>query len=92
MVRTMCGVQLKDRKRSKDLIFGCNEAIDLLVTANSVCLYGHVLRREDGHVLRSALDFEVDAQRKKGKLMRTWNKQVEGESVKVGLRWENALF
>ena len=92
MVRTMCGVQLKDRKRSKDLIFGCNEAIDLLVMANSVCLYGHVLMREDGHVLRSALDFEVDAQRKKGKLKRTWNKQVEGESVKVGLRREDALF
>ena len=28
--------------------------------ANSVCWYGHVFRREDGHVLRRALDFDVD--------------------------------
>ena len=41
--------------------------------------------REDGHVLRMALDFEVESQRKIGKPKRTWKKQVEEESVKVGL-------
>ena len=45
--------------------------------ANSVHLYGLVLRREDGHVLRRALDFEVECQRMKGRLKRTWKKQVE---------------
>ena len=45
---------------------GLNEIIDQLVMANSVCWYGHVLRREDGHVLRMELDFEVECQRKKG--------------------------
>ena len=61
MVRAMCGVQLKDRKRSRDLLFmlGLKESIDQLAMANSVHLYAHVLRREDGHVLRRALDFEV---------------------------------
>ena len=39
---------------------------------NSVRWYGHVLRREDGHVLRKALDFEVEGQRKKGRLKGTW--------------------
>ena len=52
--------------------------------ANSVCWYGHVLRREDGHVLRMALDFEVDGQWKKWTLKWTWRKQVEEESVKAG--------
>ena len=54
MMRAMCGVQLKDIKRSADLMFmlGCNETIDQLAMANSVRWYGHVLRREDGHVLR----------------------------------------
>ena len=53
MVREMCGVQLKDRKRSTDLMFmlGLNEAMDQLAMANCVHWYGHVLRREDGHVL-----------------------------------------
>ena len=59
--------------------------------ANSVCLYGHVLRREDGHVLRRALVFEVEGQRKKERLKRTWKRQVEEESVKIGLRRDNSL-
>ena len=65
-VRAICGVQLKVRNRSSDLML--NETIDQLAMANSVCWYGHVLRREDGHVLRRALDFEVEGQRKKWRL------------------------
>ena len=60
MVRAMCGVQLKARKRSTDLMLmlGLNETIDQLAMANSVHWYCHVLRR--------ALYFEVEDQRKKG--------------------------
>ena len=50
-----------------------------------------MLRREDDHVLRRALDFEVEGQRKKGRPKRTWKKQVEEESVKIGLRMVDAL-
>ena len=48
----MCGMQLKDSKRSMDLMFmlGFSEAMGQLVMVNSVCWYGHMLRREDGHV------------------------------------------
>ena len=59
--------------------------------ASSVRWCGHVLRREDGLNLRRALDFEVEGQRKKGRPKRTCKKQVEEESVKVGLRREDAL-
>ena len=54
MVRAMCGVQLKDKKRSTDLMFmlGLKETIDQLAMANSGRLDCHVLRREDGHILR----------------------------------------
>ena len=45
---------------------GLNATIDQLAMTNSVCWYGHVLRREDGHILRRALDFEVEGQSKKG--------------------------
>ena len=67
MYKAICGVQLKDRKSSKDLILmmGLNETIDQLTMTNSVHWYGHVLKREDGHVLRRGLDFEIDGQRKK---------------------------
>ena len=93
MVRAMCGVQLKDRERSTDfmLMLGFKETIDQLAMANSVHWYGHVLRREDGHVLRRALDIEVEGQGKKGRPKRMWKKQVEEEGMKVGLRREDAL-
>ena len=56
---------------------------------NSARWYGHVLMREDDHVLRRALHVEVEGQRNKGRQRRTWKKQVEEESVKVGLRRED---
>ena len=43
------------------------ETIDKLAMANSVHWSGHVLRREDGHVLRRAFNFEVEGQRGHGK-------------------------
>ena len=39
--------------------------MDQLVMANCVHWYGLVLRREDGHVMRRALDVEVKGQSKK---------------------------
>ena len=85
MERAKCGVQFKNKNRSTDLMLmlGLHETIDQLPMANSVRWYGHVLRREDGNVLRRALEIEVEGQRKKGRLKRTWNKQVEEESVKI---------
>ena len=40
-------------------MLGLNETIGQYAMANSVRWYGHVLRREDGHVLRSALDLRL---------------------------------
>ena len=49
-------------------------SMDQLAMSSSVRWYGHVLRREDGDVLRRTLDFEIEGQRKKGRLKRTWKK------------------
>ena len=80
------------RKRSKDLmsILGLNETIDQLTMVNSVCWYDHVLRREDGHILRT-LNFQVEGHGQKGRPKKTWKKQVEEESMKVDLRMEDVL-
>ena len=58
----MCGVQLNDRKRSMGFMFmlGLSKTIDQLAIANGVRWYGHVLRREAVHILRMALDFDVE--------------------------------
>ena len=39
-----------------------NETMDQLSMAISARWYDHVLRREDGDVMRRALDFEVEGQ------------------------------
>ena len=89
----MFGIQLIDRKIFRDLMmmFGLNETLDQFTIVSSVCWYGHVLWREDGHFLRRALDFKVEGLLKKGRLIRKWKKQVEEERVKVGLRRENVF-
>ena len=69
MVRAMCGTQHKDRRRSTDLLLmlSLNETMDQLAMAKCAHWYGHVFRREGGHILRRALHFEVDGERKKGR-------------------------
>ena len=66
MVRTMCGMQLKDRKRAKVLMlmFGLIKSINKLAMENSVHWYGHVLRMEDGHVSGMALKFECQKKKR----------------------------
>ena len=77
MVRAMCGLQLKDRKRSTDLMFvlGLSETMDQLAMEDSVRWYGHMLMREDGHVLRRALDGVVEGEREENEA----EEDVEGE-------------
>ena len=66
MQRIVCRVQLRYMKRAMDLmlILGFDVTINHLARANIVHWYGHVLKMEDGHVLRS-FDLEVNGHRKK---------------------------
>ena len=50
-----------------------------------------MLRRDDGHVLRKALELEVKGKRKRGRPKKTWKTQEEKESKSVGLEKEDAL-
>ena len=56
MVRTMCGAKLMEEKRTEDLNgdVGIEENSGSDGKANGVRWYRHVLRRDDGHVLRKA--------------------------------------
>ena len=53
-------------------MLGLKKTIDRLAMADSVRWYGHVLRREGGHILRRALDYEVE-----GKGIREAKEDVE---------------
>ena len=75
MVRAMCGAKLMEKKRTEDLMemLGLKETVVQMAKANGVRWYGHVLRRDGGHVLRKALEFEV-------KNKRTTKEEVENAS------------
>lgn len=62
-----------------------------MAKANGVSWYGHVLRRDDGHVLRNALEFELRGKRKPGRPKKIWKMQVEKESKTVGLEKKDAM-
>ena len=59
------------------------ETVVQMAMANGVRWYEHVLSRDDGHVLRKALEFEVKGKRKQGRPKKTWKTQVEKEIKSV---------
>ena len=57
-----------EKKRTEDLMemLGLKETVVQMAKANGVRWYGHVLRRDNGHVLRKVLEVEVKGKRKQG--------------------------
>ena len=68
MVRAMCGTKLMEKKRTEELreMLGLKETVVQMGKVNGVRWYEHVLKRDDGHVLRKALEFEIKSKRKQG--------------------------
>ena len=55
IVRAMCGAKLMEKMRTEDLMemLGLKETVVQKAKPNEVRWYGHVLRRDDGHVVRT---------------------------------------
>ena len=72
-MRAMCGAELMEKKRTEDLMemLGLTETVVQMAKANEVRWYGHVLRRDDGHVLRKASEFEMKGKRKRERPKKT---------------------
>ena len=64
MMRAMCGVNMIEKTRSQELIslLGLKDTMNGLARASGVRWHGHVLK-DNGDVLRRALDFEVAGRR-----------------------------
>ena len=80
MMRAMCRIKIKiiEKRKSHKLmsLLGLKDTLDERARASGVRWYGHVLRRDNGDVLRRALDFEV-AGRVGGRPNMTWKRQVD---------------
>ena len=53
--------------------------------------YAYVLRKEDGHVLRRALEFEVEGERKNGRAEKMMEQSGEEEGIKGSVSKKNVL-
>ena len=82
-----------EKQRTEYLMemLGLKKTVFQVAKANGVRWYGHVLRRDDGYVLRKVFEFEVKGKRRRGRPKKTWKMQVEKESKSVGLEKEDAL-
>ena len=63
MLNVFTGAKLTEKKRTEEVL-GVKETMVQMAKASEVRWYGHVLRRDDRHVLRKALEFEVKSKRK----------------------------
>ena len=61
-------------------MLGLKKIVVQMAKVNGVRWYGHVLWRDNGHVLRKVLEFEVKGKRKRGQPRKTWKTQMEKES------------
>ena len=92
MVRRMCGVSLKDRQRSGDLlkrlgIVGVEEIMD-----NSALRWlGHVERKGDLDWVSNCRRIEVEGEVCRGRGMNTWGGRMDQLMKKTGLRLEMAV-
>ena len=92
MMRAVCEVEMIEKRRSQELmsLLGLKYTLDGLARASGVQWYGHVLRWDNGDVLR-ALDFEVAGRRGRGRPNMTWKRQVEKHIKQIGLKREDAI-
>ena len=92
MMRAMCGVKIIEKRSQKSMsLLSLKDTLDEQVRASGVRWCMHVLRMDNGDVLRRALDFEVVGRRGCGQLNTTWKRQVEEHTDQIKLKKEDAI-
>ena len=93
MTRAMCGVKVLEKPRSQEIMSlpGLKDTLDELARASEMRWYGHVLRRNNGKVLRRALDFEVAGRRGRGRPNIMWKRKREECINQIGRKNEDAV-
>ena len=92
MLRWMCGVTKMDRIRN-ERIRGTTKVVEVSKKAQERRLqwYGHVMRREENHVLRRVSEMEVPGRRGRGRPKRRWMDVVNEDLREKRLAEDDAL-
>ena len=93
MVRWMCGVSLKDRKRSEDLcnLLGINCVADVM-RRGRLRWFGHLERKGVDDWVSACRGLVVEGTRGRGRSRKTWEQCVRDDMKLLGLHPEWAVF
>ena len=102
MVRSMCGVSLKDRKESAELLnrMGIRSVVEV-VEKGRLRWYGHVERMDAGDWVSRSRELDVVGSRGRGRPRKTWGQSVADAVRKYGMErvktcdkdeWRNCLL
>ena len=93
MVRWMCGVSLKDRKRSEDLcnLLGINCVADVM-RRGRLRWFGHLERKSVDDWVSACRGLVVEGKRGRGRSRKTWEQCVRDDMKLLGLHPEWAVF
>ena len=82
----MCGVKLKDRKKSEELreLLGL-ESISLMIIKSRLRRFGHVERKDDNDWVKRCIMWEVKGIRQTGRLKKTCCDCVKNDMESLGL-------
>ena len=91
MVRWMCGVSLREKKRSESLrnMMGI-EGVKEVMARSRLRWLGHVLRIDEDDWLKKCMNFEVEGIKGRGRPKMTWSEVIEKDMRERGMKKDDA--
>ena len=87
MLRWMCGVTRKDKIRNGHIRGTTRVAqVSKKITERRLNWYGHVMRRDNEHILRKVLRADIPGKRKRGRPKTRWKDACHRDLKSTGLR------
>ena len=91
MVRRMCGVSLKDRKRSDELLNRLgSECVENKIQRGRLRWFGHVERKEENNWVKKCTRMNVIGVVDRGAPRKTWRSCVKRDMKAMGIKEEMA--
>ena len=85
-LRHLCGVTLRDRSASVEVLRRCGlESVLLRVRKKRMAWFGHVYRRDGDDPVCRVQDVEAPGRRPRGRPKKTWNDCVRGDLSAAGV-------
>ncbi|VDP14074.1 unnamed protein product [Heligmosomoides polygyrus] len=92
MRRRACGWTRRDRVRNEDVRTVMKTApIQLKMREQRLRWYGHMLRRQEDHPTKLALNFEVPGKRPRGALRKRWRDVIKRDLAEISAAPDDAL-